>query len=140
MGSVMVMYGLGRRYGRGYFIRKNFKYFSVADIDRMDTRFQRWGALVLVVSRFMVGMRAVLAVAAGISRYPAGRMVVFSTISYLIFCALLFIAAFKLVENLETIEYYIRTYNQIVLSLLAALIVFWVIRKVRARRKEEKPA
>lgn len=140
MGSVMVMYYLGRRFGRGYFMRKNFKYFSAADIAIMETRFQRWGALILIGSRFMVGMRAVLAVVAGISRYPAGRMFVFSTISYMIFCALLYFAAFKLVENLEAIEYYIRAYNRVVLTVIAALIVGWIIHRVRSRRKEEKPA
>ena len=140
MGSVMVMYFLGRRFGRGYFIRKNFRYFSAADIARMEVRFQRWGVLVLIGSRFMVGMRAVLAVVAGISRYPAGRMFVFSTISYMIFCALLFFAAFKLVENMEAIEYYIRTYNRIAVTLIVALIVVWVVHQVRSRRKDEKPA
>ena len=140
MGSVMVMYLLGRRFGRGYFIRKDFKYFSAADIERMEIRFQRWGALVLIGSRFMVGMRAILAVVAGISCYPWGRMLIFSTISYLIFCALLFFAAFKLVENMEMIGYYIRTYNQIVLTLITALIVGWIIHRVRSRRKDTKSA
>ncbi len=135
MGSVMFMYYLGRRFGRDFFIRKNYRYFSASDIERMDLRFRRWGAWILIFSRFFVGMRAVLAVVAGISRYPAEKMFVFSTVSYLIFCGLLYFAAFKLVENLETIEYYIRTYNTIVLSLLILIVIVWIVRKISARRK-----
>ena len=134
--SVMLLYFLGRRFGRSFFVRRNFKYFSTSDIARMEEQFNRWGAVILIGSRFVVGMRSVLAVVAGISRYSAWRMAVFSTMSYLIFCSLLFFAAFKLVENLATIEYYIRTYNQIVVTLVTILIVLWIVRKVRARRKE----
>ena len=123
-----------------YFIRKDFKYFSAADIERMEIKFQRWGVLVLIGSRFMVGMRVVLAVVAGISRYPVSRMLVFSTISYLLFCAILFFAAFKLIENMELIAYYIRTYSQVVLTIITILIVVWIVKQVRSRRKDTKQA
>lgn len=138
MSSVMLLYFMGRRFGRSYFVRKNFKYFSTADIARMEERFNKWGAVILIGSRFVVGMRSVLAVVAGISRYSGLRMAVFSTISYFIFCSVLFFAAFKLVENLETIEYYIRTYNQIAVTLVTILVVLWIVRMVRARRKETR--
>jgi len=138
MASVMILYFMGRRYGHAYFVRKDFKYFSAADIERMEHRFRRWGALVLVASRFIVGMRAVLAIAAGISRYPAGRMAVYSTASYIVFCGLLFYAAFKLVENLAAIEYYFNTYNRIAWPLLTGLVIILVVRKIMATRKEKR--
>jgi membrane-associated protein len=138
MTSVMILHFMGRRYGRGYFVRKNFKYFSVTDIERMEHRFRRWGALVLVVSRFIVGMRAVLAIAAGISRYPAGRMALFSAASYILFCGLLFYAAFKLVENLDAIEYYFTTYNRIAWPLVICLVIILVWRNIRAARRETR--
>lgn len=136
MSSVMLLYFMGRRFGRSYFVRKNFKYFSTADIARMEERFSKWGAVILIGSRFVVGMRSVLAVVAGISRYSAWRMALFSSLSYLIFCSLLFFAAFKLVENIETIEYYVRTYNQIAAILVTVVVGLWIVRMVRARRKE----
>lgn len=136
MASVMLLYTMGRRFGRSYFIRKDFRYFSVSDVERMEERFRKWGAVVLVASRFIVGMRVVLAVVAGISRYPAGRMVLFSTLSYLLFSGLLFLAAHKLVENLSAVEYYFTAYNQIAWPLLIGLVVLLIVHKVRARRKD----
>ncbi len=136
MASVMLLYTMGRRFGRSYFIRKDFRYFSVSDVERMEERFRKWGALVLVASRFIVGMRVVLAVVAGISRYPAGRMVLFSTLSYLLFSGLLFLAAHKLVENLSAVEYYFTAYNQIAWPLLIGLVALLIVHKVRTRRKD----
>ncbi len=136
MASVMLWYTMGRRFGRSYFIRKDFRYFSVSDVERMEKHFRKWGALILVASRFIVGMRVVLAVVAGISRYPAGRMVLFSTLSYLLFAGLLFLAAHKLVENLSAVEYYFTAYNQIAWPLLIGLVLLLVVHKVRARHKD----
>lgn len=136
MASVMFIYYLGRRFGRSYFIRKDFKYFSASDIEQMEERFRKWGAVVLVASRFIVGMRVVLAVVAGIGRYPVGRMILFSTLSYLLFAGLLFLAAHKLVENLSAVEYYFTAYNHVAWPLLIGLVALLVVHKVRARRKD----
>lgn len=90
----------------------------------------------MIVSRFVVGMRAALAIVAGIGRYPSGKMALFSTISYLIFCGLLFFAAFKLVENLGAIEYYFTAYNRIVWPILIVGAGVMIVLKVRKRRRE----
>ena len=81
-------------------------------------------------------MRVVLAVVAGIGRYPAGRMILFSTLSYLLFAGLLFLAAHKLVENLSAVEYYFTAYNHVAWPLLIGLVALLVVHKVRARRKD----
>ncbi|RME25463.1 MAG: DedA family protein, partial [Candidatus Zixiibacteriota bacterium] len=104
MASVMVLYWFGRRYGRDFFWRRDFKYFSRRDIEAVEKRLARWGGGILVISRFVVGIRAALAVAAGIGRYSSVRMFIYSTISYLLFAGLLMYIAVSLVENLEVIE------------------------------------
>ncbi|UCG60301.1 MAG: DedA family protein [Candidatus Zixiibacteriota bacterium] len=133
--SVMVIFLLGKRYGRDYFMRKNFKYLSAADIIRMETKFERWGAVILVFSRFVVGFRSVLALVAGISRYDTSRMLIFSTVSYLLFAGLLMYASMLLVENLGLLKEYFRTYSLIVWPVLIIVIGFYIIRKFRAVRK-----
>ena len=79
--SVMALYLVGRRLGRGFFVRRNYKYFDADDVHRMERDLDRYGGLIILASRFVVGLRAALAIAAGIGRYSAGRMVLFSTIS-----------------------------------------------------------
>jgi membrane protein DedA with SNARE-associated domain len=137
LASVMILYYLGRNQGREFFIRKDYKYLSAADIGKMEQSFGRWGALILIVSRFVVGARAVLALVAGMGKYPASRMFVFSAISYVIFCGLLMYLGIKLVENIDRIEGYFRTYDMIVWPIIVIVAVTWLIVKVtRVKRAD----
>ncbi len=135
MASTMFMYYLGRRFGRDYFLRKDYRYFPAQDILKMERSFGRWGPLILIVSRFVVGMRVALAIAAGISRYSVALMILFSTISYLLFSGLLLYAAMVLVENLDTIRYYFDRYNTVVWPLVILLVIMIIVRQVRKARK-----
>jgi membrane protein DedA with SNARE-associated domain len=138
LSSVMLLYWLGRRRGREYFIQKDFKYFTVADVRQIEYQFHRWGALILIASRFVVGMRAVLAIVAGIGCYPPGRMLAFSTVSYFLFAGLLMYLGAKVVENLNLIEYYFRTYNWIAWPIVIAIVLIVIGRKLRAVRRKER--
>lgn len=135
MCSVILLYLVGRRYGREYFIRKNFRYFNVDDLHRMEQRLTKWGALILIGSRFVVGVRSVLALASGIAEYPLGKLVLFSTISYVAFVALLMTLAAKLVSNFDVIEEYFRAYNQVIWPILIVMALIWLWSKVRKTRK-----
>ncbi|MEW6049496.1 MAG: DedA family protein [Candidatus Zixiibacteriota bacterium] len=131
MCSVMLLYLFGLRYGRDYFLRKNYRYFGVRDITQMEARLVRWGALILIGSRFVVGLRTVLTLAAGIGRYPIGKMILFSLLSYLLFTALLMYLADALVTNFNVIEQYFRTYNRIIWPIMIVVVVIWFWRKWR---------
>jgi len=136
MGSVMTLYYLGRRYGHDYFVRKNFKYFSAADIAGVEVKLKKYGAVILIFSRFVVGFRSALAIGAGIGRYRAFKMFVYSLISYLVFAGLLMYIAYKLVENVEVIDYYFTTYNRIVWPILGAAVIVYIWHRYRKFRKK----
>ncbi len=134
--SVMLLYFFGKNYGRDYFMRKDFKYFSADDILKMEQKFSKWGVLILIFSRFVVGLRAVLAIVAGIGRYRALKMLIFSVVSYILFTSLVMYIAFKLVENFERIEYLFKTYSAIVWPLMVLLLVLYFARKFVTVRKQ----
>lgn len=137
MTSVMLVYLFGRNYGRDFFLRKNYRYFSAEDVLRMELRLQKWGMLVILVSRFAVGLRSVLTLAAGVARYDSVRMLIFSAISYLAFSLLIMYLAASVVRNFEEIELIFVTYNRIVLPIIGAGILvfvghrFWVLHRRR---------
>jgi len=135
--SVMVMYLLGRRYGRDYFIRKNFKYFSAADIVKVEQKLDRWGVLILLVSRFIVGFRSALAIVAGVGRYPSFKMFVFSLLSYFAFTGLLLYIAWKLVDNLDAIEHGFRHYNRVIWPVLILAVILFVVHRYWISRKKK---
>lgn len=138
MCSIMLIYLIGRYFGREFFLRKNFRFFSARDILEVEAKFQRRGGLLLVASRFVVGFRVALAVAAGISKYPAPRMFFYTSISYMLFAGLLMYLGYKLVEHYDRIEYYFKTYNTIGWTIVIAIVAIYVYRryrKIRARNK-----
>jgi len=138
MTSVMVWYGLGRFYGRDYFARHNFRFITAKDVTLAEEKFARWGGLILVVSRFVMGMRVVLALAAGIAAYSAIRMFVYTLVSYVLFAGLLMYLGYKLVENLDRVEYYFTTYNYIVWPIVVALVAVYLFRHIRRNGKGNK--
>jgi len=133
--SVIILYVLGRRFGHDYFMKKDFKYFSAEDVRRMEARLARSGAWILGFSRFIFGVRSALAISAGIGRYPLGRTILYSLISYLAFSGLLIYVAITLVENLDLIEYYMVTYNSIVWPVVVLGLGYWVFRRFRELRR-----
>ncbi|UCE23267.1 MAG: DedA family protein [Candidatus Zixiibacteriota bacterium] len=135
LASVMLVFAFGKRYGRDFFVRKDYRYFSAADIMKVEKQFNRWGALILVFSRFVVGFRTVLALVAGMSRYDPVKMLVFSTVSYLLFAGLIMYLAMLLVENLELLHTYFKTYNMIAWPILIILLALYIIRKFKSLKK-----
>ena len=138
LGSVMLIYHFGKRHGRDFFVRKNYRYFSVDDIAKVEAKFHKWGAMILVVSRFVVGFRSALALVAGIGKYDPAKMLIFSAVSYCLFVGLLMYAAITLVENLDLVEEYINTYNMIVWPALIVGLVLFIIRKVKSVKERAR--
>jgi membrane protein DedA with SNARE-associated domain len=137
MTSVMLIYFAARRFGRDYFMRKNFRLFSAKDIERVEARFAQHGGWLLVISRFVVGIRVALIVAAGVGTYPASRMLSHCTLSYLLFSSLLMYLGFKLVENLERIEYYFKTYNYVAWPIVVALLAIYLFRRFKKNGRKD---
>jgi membrane protein DedA with SNARE-associated domain len=131
----MLLYFFGRRYGRAFFEEKNYRYFSANDIVRVERKLAKWGAVIIIGSRFVVGFRSALAIGAGIGRYPPWRMLVFSLFSYFAFTGLLLYIAVKLVDNIDTVERYLYRYNQIIWPLLIGVVIVYVVRRYRKMRK-----
>ena len=139
MASVMALYYLGKRYGHDYFVRKNYKYFSADDVRQMESRLARYGAVLLIVSRFIVGFRSALAISAGIGRYNAGKTLIFSLVSYVAFTSLIVYIAVTLVEHLDSIDKYVTAYNWIVWPVLIGLVATFVVKRYRSVRKKRTP-
>ncbi len=135
LASVMVMFTFGWKYGRDYFMRKDFKYFSNNDILKFEHNLIRWGVLLMMTSRFVVGFRSIIAIGAGIGKFHPVKMFIYSLISYILFAGLLLYLGYALVENFDLIAYYFRTYNTIAWPIIVGMFLFIIIRKVIKVRK-----
>jgi len=138
LGSTMCLYYIGRRFGRDFFLKKNFKYLPTSDVHKAEDYLIRRGALVMIASRFIVGFRAAIALVAGIGNYGSVKTLVYSAVSYCLFAGILFFVGFSLVENLDRIGSYFKTYNTVVLVLVALTVIAYVARKIVIARKRDQ--
>lgn len=141
MSSVLVLYFLGRRFGHAYFMSRNFRYFSADDVVRMERRLDQHGPWIMMASRFLFGIRSVLAIAAGIGRYSVVRTAGYSLISYLAFSGLLVYVAMKLVEHFGVIRGYFAAYSTVIWALVILIVGIWMVRRfliLRRSRLEQR--
>lgn len=69
--SAMTMYGLGHKYGRGFFATGWGRHLlNPRQMERMRLFYRRWGTLAIFLTRFLPGLRAVVPIFAGVSHQP----------------------------------------------------------------------
>ncbi len=111
--SVMLVYYLGYTYGRSFFIKKNYRYFSANDIMRLEKWFQRRGAPLLIFNRFIVGGRSAITLVSGMSRYNPIKMYLLTSISFWVFNGLLLFGSYIFVTRFETIVHHFHLYEKV---------------------------
>lgn len=67
----LLLYGVGRKYGPIIVTHKRFhKMISMEKLTLLEEKFSRWGILVILFGRHLVGIRAQILLVAGVIRMP----------------------------------------------------------------------
>jgi membrane protein DedA with SNARE-associated domain len=138
------LYLVGIRVGGAHFLRRNYRFFSAADIIKAEKWFSRYGAYLVLLNRFMPGLRSVISIVAGIVRIKPIIVTAYALLSCLAWNALWVSAGYLLGTNWEAMKEgmnrIITRYNAAVMVLFSAAAVFFLARRFlrkRARRKSE---
>jgi len=139
LGSVsgfFTMYLIGARLGIA-FMKKGWrsKLFPASQIVKTEVWFDKYGLWVILANRFLSGTRSVVSLFAGIFKLKWIPVLLFATISALVWNGLLMWAGYLLGSNLGHIIDIISNYNMIILSLTGIGILILVIRWFRKRKK-----
>ncbi|MBY8885991.1 DedA family protein [Streptomyces sp. PTM05] len=131
-----VGYAIGRfgghrlveRYGRYVFL-------TPERIARVESFFGRYGAGIVVVARFVEGLRQANGIIAGLARMPWPRFLVYNALG-----AVMWVGAWVALGDLTgkhigTVYRTIQRYEGYVLLAVAVLVVALVVRHVRGRRR-----
>ena len=135
VGSAMIMYAVGRRYGAAKLQRRLLGDEAAGANDRLGQMYGKYGVLALFASRFIPGVRALVPPFAGALRVPALRAglaiasasaIWYGTVSYL---------GFTLGGNWQRVLHLITEYGRI-LAVIAAvfLLVGVVIWRTRSKK------
>jgi len=137
LSGAMLLFYLGKSRGRFYFMRYNKQYFKIENLQKIEGWFHRWGSPILIISRFVPGVRSVIAIAAGIGGVRAPRMLVLTLISFSLWYGLLLTGMYLVKSNWQQLVEFIRSFNYVLIIVSAVVLTTWLI--IVYMRSKAKP-
>jgi membrane protein DedA with SNARE-associated domain len=128
LSGAMLLYLLGKNKGRRLFLKDGKRIFDRAHLEKVENWFRRYGEKVLVLSRFISGVRSVIALTAGVGNVNLKKMTVYTSISIVLWNGIILFSAFKVQQNWREILRMIQIYNKVVLALVILFVIGWLVR------------
>jgi membrane protein DedA with SNARE-associated domain len=129
-------YWIGRIGGRPLVLRfGRYVRLTPARLDRVEGFMARRGPIMVVVARFVEGLRQLNGIVAGVTRMPFGRFVLFNAIGAALWVGVWSSAGYFAGNHLDQISAAIHRYQNWALAVLVVLVAAYVLYRVRRRRK-----
>ncbi|WP_040155697.1 DedA family protein [Mobilicoccus massiliensis] len=140
VGSVVgawVLYGLGAVLGRDRVERLLDKVplVDVEDMLKAEDFFVRHGTSAVLVGRVIPGVRSLVSIPAGLERMPILRFSLLTGGGSLVWNAALILAGYYLGEEYAVVQQYTSYIQYAVFALVAALLGWYVVKRVRRHRE-----
>jgi membrane protein DedA with SNARE-associated domain len=140
--SNILLYYIGLSRGRG-FITRHKRLFHQDTLARLALFYRRWGQLAIFGSRFLVGLRSVVPLFAGVSRFKPSKFIIPVAVSILVQHSLLVWLGYTVGQRWEYIKSLLREVNLglgvvTVLVVIGLVVWFRAVRRHRARRLKRK--
>ena len=116
-------------FGRNFFVKKNYWFFTEGNIQKVQRWFDRYGYLVILFNRFLSGARSVVSVFAGIANMKTFYVSIFTFISCIIWNGMIIGSGYILGQNWRLLVSVLKTYQRIVFLLILLLATLWIILK-----------
>jgi membrane protein DedA with SNARE-associated domain len=101
-------------------------------VEKVQTWFDRYHGLIIVLNRFLAGTRAVIAFAAGMTHMPFPRTIIYCAVSAAAWNTLLLWLGSMAGTRWRDVDGYLSTYGWIISVAMVAALIVWFIRKRRA--------
>lgn len=131
----MTMFVLGNRLGEAIMDPHKYRWLPKDQIQVGRRWLQRWGLGLIAANRFLSGTRSVISIVAGMAHMPSRKVLVFATISALVWTSLIAWAGYLLGDNWEIVGDYLEVYGKIMLWLVAAFVIGYVAWRFFRRRE-----
>lgn len=131
-GSVLgflTLYVVGVKYGRGFMYSKQQTWFSPKSLARVERLFDKWGYGVVLINRFLAGLRSVIGLFSGIGKLNIWAVIVLATISSFFWNGTLIWLGSSIGENWDQIGVYLSRYNTSVSILIVIIIAGFLIHR-----------
>ncbi len=129
--GVMVVYWLGLKKGRRLVLLTRI--FTSRHIEQTEQVFSRYGDAIVLLNRFLPGLRAPICFVAGLSRMRTDKMAVYSLVSIAVWNAILIPVGFAVGSNWARANQFLRHYNiaawLVILVPIVVVIGIYLLRK-----------
>lgn len=140
VGGAWLLYLLGAWLGRERMraIVGRVPLVDIADVDRVEAWFSRHGSKAVFFGRMVPLFRSLVSIPAGIERMPVWKFLGLTLAGSLIWNSIFVLAGFYLGENWQLVEQYADIFQRLVIAAVILLTAYFVIGKVRRRRRRQK--
>ena len=132
LGSVagfMTYYWIGRQVDPDFFVRKNFRLLPASRFENAGRWFRHYGHWVILLNRFLSGVRSVISIVSGLYRVPWLQVLILCTVGCSLWNLLLIWAGYLLGANWRMIESLLGEYSRILLVAGVLVILVLLLRK-----------
>jgi membrane protein DedA with SNARE-associated domain len=138
--GIMIVYYIGRKYGDGLLelFSRSFlgRIFPVLMIQKAKNKFSKRGDLIVLLNRFLPGMRAPICFAAGMVRIRAPRVFSYSLISVLVWNLFLITVGFYVGTTWDEASRFLRNYTILASAFLILILFLLAITYFRRQRNK----
>jgi membrane protein DedA with SNARE-associated domain len=136
-----IAYGVGRAGGRPLIDRfGRFILLRPHEVDRAEAWFARHGTAAVFFSRLLPVVRTFISLPAGVAEMPLGRFSLYTVAGCLPWTFALAGAGYALGSQWDTVARYFRPVSIAIAVVMVAVIAWWVVRRLRARKAEAAAA
>ncbi|MEV6851518.1 DedA family protein [Actinoplanes sp. NPDC051411] len=135
VGGDSIGYAIGRTGGRRLLVRFG-RYVGLNErrLTRVEKFMAKRGPIMVVVARFVEGLRQLNGVVAGVTQMPFAKFLVYNAIGAALWVGLWSSAGYFAGNHLDAIEGVIHRYSNVALAVAAVLVAAYIWHHVRRRR------
>ncbi|SDQ26324.1 DedA family protein [Microbacterium sp. cf332] len=135
-----ILYFLGRWLGADRLrrIADRMPLVTGDDVVRSVQWFEKHGSIAVFFGRMVPLFRSLISIPAGVARMHWWKFGLLTTAGSLIWNSIFVMAGFLLGENWHIVEQYAEIFQTIVIVVVVALIVWFVVSRVRSARRERR--
>lgn len=135
----LLMYLLGKFFGHRIIHSNKFPFVNERTLEKPRVWFNNWGYTIIIINRFLSGTRAVISFFAGITDLRIDLTIILSTVSALLWNAILIILGMTAGKNWRLVDSILEMYGNIVMIIVALIAVFYLVRFfVRKKKRQAK--
>jgi membrane protein DedA with SNARE-associated domain len=132
----MTLFIVGRALDKKVLRAGKIKFISLEALDKAEKWFIKYGYFVIAANRFMPGTRSVISFFAGVSELHIIKTVILATLSALCWNAIIINLGIIFGNNIELVDSYLSTYQNIILILTGIALIVFVIRYFLQKKKK----